>query len=215
VSMLTCDGWDKAPFYAEVINNASMENTGPVSVTIHDYTVTLSAYMCEDKDGSMQGGSWCNDNSVHAKETVIGNFTAPGNNLQKGSNIVTNSVRFNVNNATEANGGFIIPLFLTGHSQILVFSAPSVDVSVLGWKVKGLSLNKRMMCTYLGVDGVPNPQVSKPYCPKDSTEDITPVAMNCIMTTEVYKTKPRVNEDDQVKVDASAVLASSETLLVN
>lgn len=208
VTMLTCNDWTEKPYYAELINNASMENGGPSSVTVQPYSVTLSAYMCEDDTGSMMGGAQCNSNGRKTTLRQMGKFTAPENTLNPGNNIVFNKVRMDVMNATQTNGGFVVPLLLNPtSSQILVFEADSLDVSIMGFKVKGLKLSKRMACTY--VNQPPDPEVTEPYCPKSAKSD-TAIVIKCVETTEEYDnvTSPE-DVEEEVEEDVAPIVAKS------
>jgi len=205
VTMATCDSWapdEKAPVYAELFNDASLQNTGPVSVTVHDYKVTLSAYKCYEEqkgmDPQIYGSYDCGEKGLHAKEFIMGNFTAPENTLQKGDNNVTNKASLAVGDQTATLGAFVNQLLKgftdPNRSEILVFTANSVDVSVMGYKVKGLSFSKRMACKYLAYLPDAKYSISEKYCPKWNAKDVDSyegqaIAMRCTLTDKVVKSE--------------------------
>jgi len=139
--------------HVQLINQLSLHSSSIFSATVHPFNMTLSTYVC---DGG-QPGTLC-DNST---QTVMGTYWSPEMHMNKGTNIMAQTVNLYVSNMTILLTAFTLPLISTpSKPALLSVYSNDVSVSVFGIKLSKLKLRYDMTCTSIGLSTAsPDPQI--------------------------------------------------------
>jgi hypothetical protein len=162
-----------------VQNNAEINVPFFLPSTLLPYKQVLSTTTC-GTGFSMAGGYSCNDPNV----SVLGSYDSPALHLSGGANTKNFSARMDLTSMSTIINGFVVPMFLPTHGNKarLILTAENVTISVLGIKMKGLTMHNELTCTgqeILEAQDIPN-YVCHPKQPNSSLYNANGYYMSCV-----------------------------------